>query len=299
MNEKSMTRLGDAIFEDIDDNDFLNVLYDHMLYNYAIHKLHLEGFQQPRQVDVGAALRFADLLSKSTHPKKADDHKMWAQAIITLLLELEPNNEGVKYYAGSVLTGIGNFRGTEIAKTMYHSKYAEPSLQEKAFAAFMDEYLSVPAEEGKKWLQKELKDLKDDSYNEILGEPVNDQQGMKELSIFSQEKTPPMLIVEVPVKEPWQVIAWFPFGNWNACPEKKDLVNVCKYWYEKYGAVPSLITYDTLEMTVSKPVSNNQSLELAEEQYAFCTDIVSQGVGYVNTLADCLRKSTVWYFWWD
>lgn len=155
------------------------------------------------------------------------------------------------------------------------------------------------AEEGKKWLQKELKDLKDDSYNEILGEPVNDQQGMKELSIFSQEKTPPMLIVEVPVKEPWQVIAWFPFGNWNACPEKKDLVNVCKYWYEKYGAVPSLITYDTLEMTVSKPVSNNQSLELAEEQYAFCTDIVSQGVGYVNTLADCLRKSTVWYFWWD
>ena len=151
MNEKSMTRLGDTIFEDIDDNDFLNVLYDYMLYNYAIHKLHLDGFQQPRQVDIGAALRFADLLSKSTHPQKADDHKMWAQAIITLLLEMEPDNEDVRYYAGSVLTSTGNYRGTEIAKTMYHSKYAETSLQEKAFAAFMNEYLSVPAEEDKKF----------------------------------------------------------------------------------------------------------------------------------------------------
>ena len=110
MSEAQKTKLGDAIFGSIDDNDFLNVLYDNILYNYAILKLHLEGFQQARQVDVEAALRFADLLSKSTHPTKADGHKMWAQAIITLLLELEPENEDVAYYAGSVL------RASEIGK---------------------------------------------------------------------------------------------------------------------------------------------------------------------------------------
>lgn len=77
MSDVQKTKLGDAIFGSIDDNDFLNVLYDNMLYNYAILKLHLEGFQQARQVDVEAALRFADLLSKSTHPTKSDDH-MWA-----------------------------------------------------------------------------------------------------------------------------------------------------------------------------------------------------------------------------
>ena len=81
-------KLGDVIFSTIDDNDFLNVLYDNMLYNYAVKKLHLEGFQQERQVDIDAALRFADLLSKSTHATKSDEHKMWAQAIITLLLEI-------------------------------------------------------------------------------------------------------------------------------------------------------------------------------------------------------------------
>ncbi len=149
MSDIQKTKLGDAIFNSIDDNDFLNVLYDNMLYNYAILKLHLEGFQKARQVDVEAALRFADLLSKSTHPTKSDDHKMWAQAIITLLLELEPENEDVAYYAGSVLSSIGNFRGTEIAKTVYKSGYTETTLQEKAYATFISDYLSIPAEKDK------------------------------------------------------------------------------------------------------------------------------------------------------
>lgn len=76
MSDSQKIRLGDAIFNSIDDNDFLNVLYDNMLYNYAIMKLHLVGFREPRNVDVNAALRFADLLSKSTHETKADEHKM-------------------------------------------------------------------------------------------------------------------------------------------------------------------------------------------------------------------------------
>lgn len=34
MSDVQKTKLGDAIFGSIDDNDFLNVLYDNMLYNY-------------------------------------------------------------------------------------------------------------------------------------------------------------------------------------------------------------------------------------------------------------------------
>ena len=149
MSSPEKAKLGDVIFNSIDDNDFLNVLYDNLLYNYAIMKLHLEGFQKPRQVDVNAALRFADLLSKSTHISKSDDHKMWAQTIITLLLELYPNNENVTYYAGAVLASIGNFRGTEIAKSVYKSSYTETTIQEKAFSAFINDYLSIPADKSK------------------------------------------------------------------------------------------------------------------------------------------------------
>lgn len=160
MSEIQKTKLGDAIFGNIDDNDFLNVLYDNMLYNYAILKLHLEGFQQARQVDVESSLRFADLLSKSTHPTKSDDHKMWAQSIITLLLELYPNNEDVSYYAGAVLSSIGNFRGTEIVKSVYKSGYTETTLQEKAFSAFISDYLSIPADKSKRFFipQKNIYD---------------------------------------------------------------------------------------------------------------------------------------------
>ncbi|MBO4850121.1 MAG: DUF4253 domain-containing protein [Prevotella sp.] len=54
-----------------------------------------------------------------------------------------------------------------------------------------------------------------------------------------------------------------------------------------------------IEFTVPQPVSEAESLPLAEEHYAFCTDIIDQGVGTIHTLADVLRKSTVWFFWWD
>lgn len=156
MSDSQKIRLGDAIFNSIDDNDFLNVLYDNMLYDYAILKLHLEGFQQARNVDVKAALRFADLLSKSTHSTKADEHKMWAQEIVTILLELYPENEDVSYYAGSVLSSVGNFRGMENIET----KYTETNLREKAYAAFCEEYLTVPAETEKKFFipQKNIYD---------------------------------------------------------------------------------------------------------------------------------------------
>lgn len=39
--------------------------------------------------------------------------------------------------------------------------------------------------------------------------------------------------------------------------------------------------------------------ELAREQFAFCEDIVYQGVGSIPALAKGLEQSTVWYFWWD
>lgn len=142
---EELINLGESIFNEIDQNDYLNSIYDNMLYNYALIKFHLTSVRQRRDYDVNAALQFADLLSNSTHTSKADDHKMWAQEIISLLLELEPENEQVKYYAGSVLTNVGNFRGRELVK----SSYTERTLQEKTFATFCKQYLTIPADKSK------------------------------------------------------------------------------------------------------------------------------------------------------
>lgn len=144
MNEE-LINLGESIFNDIDQNDFLNSIYDNMLYNYALIKFHLTNIRQRRDYNVDAALRFADLLSKSTHSTKSDDHKMWAQEIISLLLELEPENKEVRYYAGSILASVGNYRGRELVD----SPYKEHTLQERAFATFCQQYLTIPADKSK------------------------------------------------------------------------------------------------------------------------------------------------------
>ena len=156
--------------------------------------------------------------------------------------------------------------------------------------------------EGKRWLDEMLKEYQEDSehYQEILGTPSDKGYEIPELYLESSNEGYPALLAEVPVSAPWQIFAWFPFGNWNGCPDKKALVNVGRYWFEQHGAVPAFITHDTLEMTVPQPVSDAQSLYLAKEQYAYCLEQVEQtGLQTIHALADSLRTSTVWHFWWD
>ena len=56
--------LAEAIYRDIDKNEYLNEIYEALLYNYSIDLFGLDRPQQ--QVQIKDALRFADLLSKST-----------------------------------------------------------------------------------------------------------------------------------------------------------------------------------------------------------------------------------------
>lgn len=165
-------------------------------------------------------------------------------------------------------------------------------------------------ENGKDWLDLQfrclLKDFEAESpdfyKDEVLGEHVTNGIGNTSFNgIINDEtgKTLPLLLAEVPVQQPWQIFAWFPYGGWNACPEPEHFVSVAKHWYERYGAVPAVIAQGVVEFIVPQPVSENESLPLAKEHYAFCTDIVDQNVGTINALADILRKSTVWFFWWD
>ena len=74
-----------------------------------------------------------------------------------------------------------------------------------------------------------------------------------------------------------------------------------KYWFEEYGAVPAAMTHDVLEFYLPAPVPAEKAMETAEEQYGFCPDVVDQGPeeATIGTLADVLRQSVVWYFWWD
>lgn len=136
--------LGAAIFADIDTNEYLNKLYEKILYNYALHLLQLDQKKQPMEFDkkeMRDTLRFADLLAKSNDPEKASVHKIWAQEIVILLNELYPEHSLIKLYAGDVFSSVGNHKGIE----RINSEYQDITALERFFTEFRDDYLTIPA----------------------------------------------------------------------------------------------------------------------------------------------------------
>ena len=118
---------------------------------------------------------------------------------------------------------------------------------------------------------------------------------------FTTEKTMPVVIAEIPVDKPWEVFAWLPFGGWNECPDTADLMAVSRSWYERYGAVPSVLTHDTLDYELPRPVTEDKAMRAAREQFGFCPDVLYSAEEDYNAgqLAASLMKSRVWTFWWD
>ena len=75
--------LAETIYRGIEKNEYLNRIYADLLYNYSLRLFSLRLRQ--KEVDIGAALRFADILSKSAYTENSEAHKIWAQEIVILL----------------------------------------------------------------------------------------------------------------------------------------------------------------------------------------------------------------------
>ena len=180
----------------------------------------------------------------------------------------------------------------------------------KTVEAYRKKMLSAPIKDGKAVLEgltgqrrEEAEDDDMDWEGEVLGEMEGGYDNDR-LSCYwgsDSHMTYPLILAKIPVKNPWEIFAYLPFGNWNECPDTPDLMAVAKYWFEQYGAVPAAMSHDELEFLLPDPVSKEKAMEVATEQYGFCSDIVDheQDDPTVGNLADVLWQSTVWYFWWD
>lgn len=159
--------LGSAIFTDIDSNPYLGKLYARLLKGYGLSNFNLnqrsstELFNAKEKTDI---LRFADILSKSNDPEKADAHKIWAQEIAILMHELYPHDSLINLYAGDVFSSVGNHKGLELV----NKDYSEPHALEEIFAQFRGDYLTIPAEPSQQFFgeQKNAYDhLTDDFFS--------------------------------------------------------------------------------------------------------------------------------------
>ena len=209
---------------------------------------------------------------------KADDEILWE----CLIMNSDPDSDGEDDYA---------FDPDKVAE-----------YRKKMLTAFLKDGKMVLEEMiGRRKEEAEDDDM--DWDEDILGEMGSGYDNRRFSSYWNSDSkmTYPLILAKIPVKNPWEVFAYLPFGDWNECPDTQSLMAVVKYWFEQYGTVPAVMTHDELEFLLPTPVSQEKAMDAAVEQYGFCPDVIDQGPeeATAGALADVLRQSTVWYFWWD
>ena len=176
----------------------------------------------------------------------------------------------------------------------------------KAVEEYRKKMLSAPVKDGKAVLEEltgqrkeEAEDDDMDWEEEIIGEIDGGINNDRFASYWDSDTdmTVPLILAKIPVKNPWEIFTYLPFGNWNECPDTLELMAVAKYWFEQYGAVPAAMSHDELEFLLPAPVPKEKAIDVAVEQYGFCPDLDQNAS--IGTLADTIHQSTVWYFWWD
>ena len=178
----------------------------------------------------------------------------------------------------------------------------------KTVTEYRKKMLSAPVKDGKAVLEEltgqrkeEAEDDDLDWEEEVLGEMEGGEPNDRFANYWNDDTgmTYPLILAKIPVKNPWEIFAYLPFGNWNECPDTPDLMAVAKYWFEQHGAIPAAMSHDELEFELPTPISKERAMEVAVEQYGFCPDLDQNEDGSIGSLADVLWQSTVWYFWWD
>ena len=178
----------------------------------------------------------------------------------------------------------------------------------KTVTEYRKKMLSAPIKDGKAVLEEMIGQRKEEAEDddmdwdeEILGEMDGGYENNRISCYWDSDTnmTHPLILAKIPVKNPWEIFAYLPFGNWNDCPDTPDLMAAAKYWFEQYGAVPAAMSHDELEFLLPAPVPKEKAMDVAVELYGFCPDLDQNEDGSIGSLADALWQSTVWYFWWD
>jgi hypothetical protein len=137
-----------------------------------------------------------------------------------------------------------------------------------------------------------------------LGEWPTEPMGAPELTVATETLTGSQLskvqLVILPTDDWTTIPAYLNWGNWNACPAPEYHVAALRSWRDRFGAELIGLSHDVMNIRVKRrPETREGALDLAREHYAYCSDIVDQGVETLSALAAVLMQSDWWYFWWD
>lgn len=173
----------------------------------------------------------------------------------------------------------------------------------------LEDILKTELESGEELLKKRFEEYTGDESDgfdmeEFIGKFDDAATEIDIYTVFQDYRSKGIvetILLKVPTTKPWELVAYVPFGGWNECPGVEEMMAVCKYWFEKYGAVPVTISHDVMEMEIPAPVPEQDSMQAAKEHFAFTPDRVFQctETGTLAEVAACIAASKIWYFWWD
>lgn len=155
------------------------------------------------------------------------------------------------------------------------------------------EWLRKRAEEDAEYYQEDHGPWPDEPT------PSDEIQGHCDI-LKKRRPYPEVCILLLPVAHSWQVPLMLRYGNWNACPAAEEHAAVMRMWEQEYGAKVVTVSPDVIEMSVERPPQTREAaMALARQHFIYCADIVQQGTGTLEVLANTLLNGHVWYFWWD
>jgi hypothetical protein len=142
------------------------------------------------------------------------------------------------------------------------------------------------------------------SDGELLGEwpikAVDQGSILLHKDIRSGKIKPKVYLGLAKIEQPWHLPAVIHYGGWNDCPFAAEHCAFHRSWQDRFGAEITGMSGDTVECVVRNPPKDRKAaLDLAWEQYWYCTDIVDQGCQSISNLAATLLNSPYWFFWWD
>lgn len=124
-------------------------------------------------------------------------------------------------------------------------------------------------------------------------EPMFGQYRENTASDFSFENH---VFALVPVKNPWEVLAWIPMGGFNWCPDELHQIGLAKGLYEKFGARIMYISYTALEYYIPDALVEKENVEAAAKILIAADNDIYQDY---DTAADEILGRHSWFLWWD
>ena len=138
------------------------------------------------------------------------------------------------------------------------------------------------------------------SMNLVLS--LKDKFREKGYSIFLLENNygfnkEPDIIAVLKTTDKYSILQQIQTNGINYEIDTDSLISIIKKFDEKYSLELTWASGDCCMFIIHKTPEN--WLQIAQEAYDVCPDIVEQGAGSVEELAKEMKKDKILFFWWD